>query len=410
MGILGLRDTDNFVADQRPKNWREAVMRLYPNGNAPLFALTSVMKKGQTDDPEYSWWEKKFPNQRLVLSGNITDVATTLAITAGTDLTTGGALQVKAGTVLYAEHTGELMLVTADPTVDTSIVVSRAFAGSTNLAITVATQNPHLLVVGTAHMEGVDTPTAISYNPTKRFSYTQIFRNSLDMTRTASKTRLRTGDQVREAKRECLELHSVEIEKALWFGRRSEDLTGAQPRRTTDGIITVIARDAAANVIPRSGAAYSMTLLETDMEAIFRFGSQEKMAYCGNLALLNIQRIIRLATGTRYNIKAGDKEYGMNVSRIVTPFGVLVLKSHPLFNLLTQVTGAYLGLISSMIVLDMAQLKYRPFVDADTKYLPDRQGNGIDGMKSEYLTECGLEIGHPQTHFHITGINTAAAG
>ena len=66
-------------------------------------------------------------------------------------------------------------------------------------------------------------PTGVNYDPTKKYNYTQIFRNTLEMTRTASKTRLRTGDQVKEAKRECLELHSIEMEKGFIWGAKGGD-------------------------------------------------------------------------------------------------------------------------------------------------------------------------------------------
>jgi len=45
MAIQGLRGSGNFAADERPKNWREAVLHLFPNGNVPLTALTNQMKK-----------------------------------------------------------------------------------------------------------------------------------------------------------------------------------------------------------------------------------------------------------------------------------------------------------------------------------------------------------------------------
>lgn len=54
MAINGLRTTANFVTDQRPKNWRETILLLYPNGKAPLTALTSLMKSEKTDDPEFN--------------------------------------------------------------------------------------------------------------------------------------------------------------------------------------------------------------------------------------------------------------------------------------------------------------------------------------------------------------------
>ena len=67
MAIQGLRDTLNFVTDQRPKNWREGILLLEPNGMAPLTGLTSAMSKRVTDDPEFNWWEKSLDDRRFKL-------------------------------------------------------------------------------------------------------------------------------------------------------------------------------------------------------------------------------------------------------------------------------------------------------------------------------------------------------
>lgn len=53
--ILGLRGSGDFTADERPKNWREMILHLFPNGSAPLTAVMSMAKSEGTDDPEYNW-------------------------------------------------------------------------------------------------------------------------------------------------------------------------------------------------------------------------------------------------------------------------------------------------------------------------------------------------------------------
>jgi hypothetical protein len=63
---------------------------------------------------------------------------------------------------------------------------------------------------------------------------------------------------------------------------------------------------------------------------------------------------------------------------------------------------AYYGMTSWMLVVDTAELVYRPL--DDTKYEASLQANGLDGMKSGYLTEAGLEIHHPTAHFLIKGL------
>ena len=52
-GFLGMRGTGDWATDQRPKNWRETILFLYPNGKMPLTAIMSKMKSEKTDDPQY---------------------------------------------------------------------------------------------------------------------------------------------------------------------------------------------------------------------------------------------------------------------------------------------------------------------------------------------------------------------
>ena len=52
MAFLGMRGSGDWATDQRPKNWREGILHLYPNGMAPLTAILSKMKEQSVDDPE----------------------------------------------------------------------------------------------------------------------------------------------------------------------------------------------------------------------------------------------------------------------------------------------------------------------------------------------------------------------
>jgi hypothetical protein len=413
MAVAGLIGTGDFAGGvagggERPLNWRQGILMRYPNGHAPLVGLTSAMKKKVTDDPNFNWWERELSNIRLTLGANITAVATSITVAAD-PFGFGGSLQLKAGHVLRVEQTEELLLITADPTVETGFTCSRGFAGSTATAIadiTAAGVNPNLMIVGSIFEEGADTPQSVRYRPSKQSNYTQIFRNSLKATRTAMKTRLRTVDEVQDAKKQALLYHSIEMEYGLIFGLKFEGTgPGGEPRRMTGGLISFIPT---ANVLDQAGAAMDLEAFEDVMIEAFRFGSQEKVAFCGNRAMLAMQRVVRL--NASLEITPTIKEFGMDVRRIFTPFGTLVMKTHPLFNQIQSgTTGgtAYQALDTWMLILDMANITYRNLRDSDTQYLPDRQSNGLDALTSEYLTECGLEVNHGKTHYLIKGLRAA---
>jgi hypothetical protein len=237
----------------------------------------------------------------------------------------------------------------------------------------------------------------------------------LSITRTARKTRLRTGDQYKEAKREALELHAIEMEKAFIFGVRSET-TGdnGKPERTTDGILTIIRRDAAANVsdftldTTYSGKDWTESgggedWLNAKLEVMFRYGKKEKLALCGSGALMGINKLAQ--TGSQFMLTPATKDYGINVTTWITPVGTIHMLTHPLFSMETT-------LRSSMLLVEPEELAYR-YID-DTNFYGEggktaasgTNSNRKDGTDEEFLTEAGLELHHPTTMGFLNGIGS----
>jgi hypothetical protein len=54
MPFLGMRGTGDWVTDERPKNFREGILYLWPNGQAPLTAMLGRLKSEKVDDPEFN--------------------------------------------------------------------------------------------------------------------------------------------------------------------------------------------------------------------------------------------------------------------------------------------------------------------------------------------------------------------
>ncbi len=415
MAIQGLRGSSDFAADERPKNWREMIYHLFPNGNVPLTALTTKMKKRKVDDAEFNWWEKGREARRLLLdaaNGDLTTTNTAIVLETGEDATI-----FKDGDCFFVEGTSEIITLNGDPSAAEAMTVTRGAQGSTATALdaSLASTSPNLLYIGSMNEEGSLAPTGISLDPTKVYNYTQIFRDSLEMTRTAAKTRLRTADQITEAKRDCLETHAQGIERAFFLGGRSEGTKNGKPIRSSGGLnYYVNAYNSASNiknVLSDYASGLTMEGLEEYLRLVFEFGSSEKLAFTGNLALKTIQQCVR--KNTNFQIFTGIKEYGMNVMRLDTPYGSLVLKNHPMLNEVpggsTATGSTYYGLNSWMFVMDLANVMYTYLEGSDTQYQKDLQANGMDGMQSGYLTECGLEISHPKTHFILKNVHSAAA-
>lgn len=415
--MQGLRDTSNFVTNEAPENWRQGLLLLYPNSakaaKAPLTALTSLMKERSVDDPRFHWWEKELDDRRLELHATSGDLAASAAGTVET-LTLAAGSNAKSfvqNDLIRVEQSGEILRVYSDPTSDTAITVVRGDCSSTPAAVDAngANVNPWLLAIGSAFEEGSLAPTGTNYDPTEYYNYTQIFRKTFEITRTASKTKLRTVEAVTEAKRECLEYAGIDMERAFLLGKRSTSSQNGRPRRTTAGVINQINSN---NIYSFTSGSVTMALLEEQAYNVFKYGSSEKVALGGNRSLLALGQCVRKNASAQWIVKEGIKEFGLEVTKFTTPFGTITWKSHPL---LTQTSGgtnggstAYYGMDSWAFILDMDDITYTYLTDSDLDYESDLQANGMDGMQSGYIAECGLELHFGKAHGLWKQMNTGA--
>jgi len=391
MTMPGMKSTADFVADERPKNWREGILWLSPRNDAPLYSLTAAMAEESTDDPEFYWWEEDVQMFVYQLSAAIDGAVTTIPLV-------GKATMLKPGDMLKARLTGEAMRVVTVVS-DTSITVQRAMGPAGTPAGTAAAVNnvtdPNILLIGSAYREGAPRSIGVSNNPQKLTNLTQIFRDPVEITRTAAATRYRTGDPWKNDRKRTMHKHALGIERAFWLGTKYETMESGQPLRFTDGVLN---RIPASNIKTATAAGIDMDEFEAYFEQMFQYGSQEKMGWASIHTMTIINQIIR--KNTSYQWGPSEKEYGMNVKRLYMPAGTLTLTEHPLFSQ----PGDFLE--HDMVVMDTANLKYRYI--QDTTLLKDREDKGVDGKAEEYLTECGLEVHYGKTFFWLKGILKAA--
>lgn len=398
MALPGMKSTADFSADERPRNWREAILRLAPRNQATLFSLTAMMKSERTTFPEFTWWEEPLFMYTFTLSGDITAGDTTIPLVSG-------GLRLKPGDTLKSGATGEVLRVISVVS-DTSITVERARgAGGTPAGTAAAIDTPvggsgtadaTLIFIGSAYREGAPRSVGTSTAPTKKYNYTQIFRDPVEITRTAQQsTGFLGGDPFANDKQRTAHKHALGIERALWFSSRYETLESGQPIRYTGGITDFIP---AANIYD-AGGTLQMSELLGQFENIFKFGSGEKVAF-GSVRLMTlIAQLVNLNGGIQLE-PGGTKEYGIDTRRIFTPAGTLRFVEHPAFS-----ATPYLQ--NDLFVLDTENLRYRHL--QDTTYLRNRQENGVDGKADEFLTEAGLEVQHGTTHYWLRNVTSVAA-
>jgi len=424
--FLGMRGTGDWVDNQRPENWREQILYLYPNGMAPLTAILSMMSSEKVDDPCFHWWTQ----EQTAVGGPVSGVFTTPDLS--TAYVSGGAV----GDTVYVQVTTELanrirsghqilLRDASDYRVDVVGKVTGVTRGTTNSVLAVRLLEPddnspdHDLsdcdtfkIIGNINPEGGEMPDAIALNPVEVWNYTQIFRTPLSITRTARKTRLRTGDQYQKAKAEALEMHSWEMELAYLWGIRTQNIgDNGKPERTTMGVINFIRQYAPTNcddyTLNTEFAGQQWTSagevwFKTMLERIFRYGAEEKLCLCGSGFLLGIDALAM--TNGQIQLQPAQKTYGMDIKTWITPFGTIHMKTHPLFSY--DATTRHMG-----VILEPKEITYK-YID-DTNFYGENSskthpegygGRRIDGTNEEYLTEAGLEFGLPQKCAVLNGV------
>jgi hypothetical protein len=177
-------------------------------------------------------------------------------------------------------------------------------------------------------------------------------------------------------------MHAIEREMAYIFGTGVEDTSGAQPERTTKGFISLVSTN-----VTDFADAFDIDTWESFLEDVFEDGSNEKLMLAGNTALTIINKIARIHG--EIQMTPTTETYGLMMDRYRTPYGYLMIRQHPLFS--KNPTFRDWG-----IVVDTQFLVDRTLsgggINRDTNYLENRQSNGDDATKDEWLTESGLEL------------------
>jgi Family of unknown function (DUF5309) len=391
--VAGLRGTGDWGTDERPKNFREGILRFNPNGTAPIFALTSKAGKRTVDDPEFSWWTEGNVLIRLQVNGALltTDTLVTVdsldptSTTLGANL--GTATNLKDGDILLVEPltdnaTFNHELIEVDQVMsDTQFTVRRGAGGTTIAAIA---NDVFLTVIGSAYAEGSGVPKAVSRNPVKFTNLVQIFKDTYELTGTADKTKTRTNNNYSEDKRRKTFKQASDIEWSILFGRSAETIgDNGKPKRFMGGIRSFIP---AANVTVFGAAVTPSTFLDA-LSPVFDFDTgagDTRMVFAGNQALIELSKIF--AGEVIFNVNNVIKQYGLDFQEFLMPSGRVLLKSHPLLSR----HGLYK---KSAFVIDFDALKYvnqtgRP----DGRPKDDVQTEDEDVRRGFIQTDCSIQV------------------
>ena len=383
-------------AELNQRSFAAQILRRFPNGSAPMFALTSQSGRSRAKSSTHGYFSKTMGFITFTLGAGVLIGATNIVVpsTAGTTV----------GMILYNARTMENVRVTA--VVDaTNLTVVRAFGRIAAAAMNVGDK---LLNVGTAFEEGSPRPTSRRLTTEYVPNFTQIFRNAWALTETAKVSYAEMGiSNIAENRQDCSMFHSIDIESAIIWGQASMNTAGATPMHSTQGVLDAIEQYAPGNS-NAAGATTNFDQLVALCEPAFQYSvnvgnPKERVAFGDATAIKVLNQVGRLSG--QITMANSETQFGMKYTSFQFYKGTINLIEHPLMN--------GLGTSGQLIIMDMAALKLAYMDGRDTS--PEEYGrtgtnsSGVDAVGGSLTTECAVELVSPYSCAVITGLTAGAA-
>lgn len=382
------------------------ITRLTPNGNSPLFGLTSMLKDETAVQTEHGFFTKTMVFPQFQIVGTYAAADTVINVVDSSNLLPGQIHRIDA--------TGENVIINSVISA-TSIAVTR---GVGSIAAGALSNNGYAYQVGDAFEEASQRPNALAINPVKITNLTQIFRNTWSITGTVRATQVIAGDTTEaENKQDCAAFHAAAIEKAFFFGQKSQGTRNGQPFRTMDGLISIVGNLSyyppymGATNITTAGSTTNYTQLEAMLDPVFNQTTDPKVAnertlFVGGTAKKVINSIGRL-NGT-YQLVDGQTSFGLQFSTFKIARGTFRLIEHPLFN--SNASWSKMAVAVDLSTFHAAYLGDRKTKNEEFGMDGKPADNGMDAVGGTLTTELTCVIKNPPANAVIYGLTAGAAG
>jgi hypothetical protein len=405
---VGVVDVGVFPANLQKRSFSNLITRLMPQGSASLFALTSLAKEETAIAPEHGYWSKTKIIPTMTLGAAVADGVVNI-------FTVDSTANVLPNKLYRAASTGEHFLIQSILS-PTQVQVVRG-VGSTAASIS---NSVKLYLVGSAFEEGSLRPQSEYNQPIFISNYTQIFRNSWGITRTAAAGETEIGiDNVSENRLDCAENHATDIEYALWFGKKATSIKNGKPWRLMDGVVNLISNVsyyppvyAGVPNLFAAGSTTTYTQLANMLDQCFLQATDSKtgnnrVLFTGNTGKKVITDIARLNGSMQ--LTPAVTTYGMQIDTFRTRLGTFNLITHPLFN--SNADWSAMAVALDLSTMNLAYLRggktvYKSYnMSGDTA-----QDNGVDAMGGTLTSELTLLMKNVPANAVITGFTAGAAG
>lgn len=373
-------NTASFPADLAKKSFAGMITRLMPNGQAPLFGITSMLKEETAYQPEHGYFKKTMIFPSVTLNAAVIDgVATSFTVVSSADIV--------PGMILEASTTREHVLVTSI-TNATTIVVAR---GIGTVAAAAIGNGVLMYMVGNAYEEASVRPQSLVIVPTRTINLTQIFRNTWLTSGTSAATSVIAGGTAdAENKQDCAMFHAIDIEKALLFGQTYAGTRNNMPFRCMNGLINYVTVDAAANVVTL-GATTTYTQLRSALDPVFNVTTDpkvpnERIWFMGGAARNVVHDICRL--NSTYMINDQVTEWGLQFDAIKIPRGRFNMVEHSLFNAFgAAATWSKMAIAVDLSTFNLAYMTGRKTQNREFGMNGTPVDNGIDAVGGTLTSE-----------------------
>lgn len=398
MRLYTTADLASMNSNLMKRSFQANLLRIQPNGGAaPLFALSGYAKERRIKAVADSYWIKRavFPSVTLANGGAVTSGATSFTVADASPIVVGAVLMYYKS-VAGSYSAPELLRI--DSIAGNVVTVTRGVGGTTATSIPDTTV---LYQVASAFEEGSARPVARSIEMEEHTNFTQIFRDSWDVTRTAAQVSLEpTVDLQHENKEDAAFFHAQSIEWATLFGRKGTQVINGRPARYMDGIESIITQFAPGN-ISAAAATTSFAQLEAMLHPTLDYAvdgrtGTTRTILAGSKAIEVINNIGRKSG--YYELVPDNTHFGMQFRKFTTSRGTFELIEHPLLNAHAALRGT--AIVAELGGLDFMQLQ--PTMHQDVAF------NGQDATSGVYTTELTVKVSNPLAWGMIHNLTAAA--
>jgi len=395
-------NTASWTPDLAKKSFASLITRIMPNGQAPLYGITSMLKEETAYQPEHGYFSKSMIFPSFQLNGAVLAAATTFTVDANTNLV--------PGMIFQNPTTRENVLITAVAST-TSITVQRALG---TVAAAAGADDSVWYLAGNAYEEASVRPASVIILPTRVLNNTQIFRNTWQVSGTAIATGVIAGGSAdAESRSDCAMFHAVDIERALIWGQLFAGTRNGFPLRTMNGLINYITVDAAANVTTLASTT-NWTQLEAALDPVFnqttdQKGPNERLFLVGGLMRRVLHNVFRL--NSQYMINDQVTEWGLQFDAIKIPRGRLNIVEHSLFNAFGgNSVFSRMGLIVDLPTFGVAYMTGRKTQSREYNMSGQPVDAGLDAVGGTLTTEMTCLVKNPAASGVVYNATAAAVG